>query len=422
MPLDRRRLIVTLLIGAVVLGPAPAMAHSSVGLVDATQGYWRLRDAEGGIDAFYYGDPGDEPFMGDWDCDGVDTPGLYRRSDGFAYLRNTNTEGIADIRFFFGNPGDLPVPGDFDGDGCDTLSLYRPSEQRFYIINALGSDDLGLGAADHWFDAGSPGDLPVAGDFDGDGLDEVGVWRDGRLSYDDDVIPNGTAGTPDHVIEVGTAGDRPVIGDWFSEGRDVPAVFRPDESAFLLPDGTSVAWGSGSWIPIAGHLEAAVEEPEREPAQAPEPKPSSRLPLRRPADVPVTQYFGWRWHPIYQQWMMHNGWDFDASCGHPLTAPAEAVVTWAGWMDSRTGNAVRLDHGDGLVTSYAHLSEVLVEVGDHVAVAEEFALVGTTGASTGCHLHFGVRQDWEWIDPAIVLCPAIGAPSVPFDRDGCPDG
>ena len=83
--------------------------------------------------------------MGDWDGDGVETPGLYRQSDGYVYLRNSNTQGIADIKFFFGNPGDVPIAGDFNGDGFDTVSIYRPSNQTFYIINKLGSNDGGLG-------------------------------------------------------------------------------------------------------------------------------------------------------------------------------------------------------------------------------------------------------------------------------------
>ena len=70
-----------------------------MGLVDTSQGEWHLRDAAGNVDSFYYGDPGDVPFMGDWDCDGVDTPGLYRQSDGYVYLRNANTQGVAEIRF-----------------------------------------------------------------------------------------------------------------------------------------------------------------------------------------------------------------------------------------------------------------------------------------------------------------------------------
>ena len=99
-----------------------------VGLVDPSTGLWYLRDQWGVIDSFYYGNPGDVPFLGDWDGDGIDTPGLYRQTDGYVYLRNTNTQGIADIKFFFGNPGDIPLAGDFDGDGFDTVSIYRPSE------------------------------------------------------------------------------------------------------------------------------------------------------------------------------------------------------------------------------------------------------------------------------------------------------
>ena len=86
--------------------------------------------------------------MGDRNWDGVDTPGLYRQSDGYAYLRNSNTQDFADISFFFGDPGDIPVAGNFNADGCDTLSIYRPSEARFYGINQLGINDGGLGAAE----------------------------------------------------------------------------------------------------------------------------------------------------------------------------------------------------------------------------------------------------------------------------------
>ncbi len=121
-----------------------------IGFVD-DGGKWALIDkvesATNHVD-FYYGNPGDIPFLGDWDCDGIDTPGLYRQSDGLVYLRNSNTQGVADLKFFFGDPGDMPIVGDFDGDGCDTVSIYRPSQHRFYIINHLAEDGSGLGAAD----------------------------------------------------------------------------------------------------------------------------------------------------------------------------------------------------------------------------------------------------------------------------------
>lgn len=154
----------------------------TVGVV--RNGVWYLRNSNdpGPADSvFGYGNPGDAPFAGDWDGNGVDTPGLYRRSDGRVYLRNSNTTGVADVDFFFGIPFDLPVPGDFNGDGRDTVSLYRPSEQKFYIINALGSDGGGLGAAEYSFQYGAPGDQPLAGDFDGNGVDSAGIYRSGTF-------------------------------------------------------------------------------------------------------------------------------------------------------------------------------------------------------------------------------------------------
>jgi hypothetical protein len=124
-----------------------------------------------------YGDPSDVPFVGDWDCDGVDSPGLYRRSTGQAFLRNSNISGTAERTFLFGNPGDLPLAGDFDGDGCDSLSIYRSADSSVHIINRLGSNGGGIGPADVTYVFGNPGDIPFAGDWDGDGSDSVGLHR-----------------------------------------------------------------------------------------------------------------------------------------------------------------------------------------------------------------------------------------------------
>jgi len=154
--------------------PLPEPVPDSIGVVDTEQGLWWLRDgATGATTSFYYGNPGDAPFAGDWDCDGIDTPGLYRQSDGYVYLRNTNTQGIAHTSYFFGDPGDIPLAGDFNGDGCDTVSLFRPSTGHFYVINRLGSGDAGLGAADTEFPFGAATDTPFVGDFDNDGIDTM---------------------------------------------------------------------------------------------------------------------------------------------------------------------------------------------------------------------------------------------------------
>ena len=149
-----------------------------MGLVDPTSGVWHLRTRGGDPASFYFGNPGDYPMMGDWDCDGIDTPGLYRQSDGYVYLRNSNTQGVADIKFYFGDPGDVPLAGDFNGDGCDTVSIYRQTEGQVYVINKLGANDGGLGEADYQYYFGNPGDKPFTGDFNGNGITTVGLHRE----------------------------------------------------------------------------------------------------------------------------------------------------------------------------------------------------------------------------------------------------
>ncbi len=232
---------------------------SPIGLVDPATGIWYLR--EGKVEKqFFYGNPGDFPFMGDWDCDGTDTPGLYRQSDGFAYLRHSNSQGNGDIRFFFGNPGDIPLAGDFNNDGCDTLSIYRPSQARFYIINELGSEDQGLGAADYSFLFGNFGDKPVVGDWDGDGTDEIGLHRESSgLFYFRNTLSTGNA---DGQFFFGNPGDRFVAGDWgIVDGKETPAVFRPGNATWYFrhtntqgPADELLQWGSGGWLQVAGNF------------------------------------------------------------------------------------------------------------------------------------------------------------------------
>ena len=89
---------------------------------------------------FYYGDANDELLMGDWNCNGEQTPGTYRRSTGSVYLRNSNYAGCRrSHRSCSATRVMCPLSGDFNGDGCDTLGIYRPSEARFYISNTLDS-------------------------------------------------------------------------------------------------------------------------------------------------------------------------------------------------------------------------------------------------------------------------------------------
>ncbi|MGI9585315.1 MAG: PQQ-dependent sugar dehydrogenase [Acidimicrobiia bacterium] len=272
-----RSLPITLGLGALIVAtaligmpPTPAAAADdpdTVGAVDVSQGLWRLRTEEGLTATFYYGNPGDLPFAGDWNCNGIDTPGLYRQSDGYVYLRNSNTQGVADIAFFFGNPGDIPIAGDFDGDGCDTVSIYRPSEGRVFVINELGSADDGLGPADYDYYFGNPADTPFSGDFTGDAISTVGLYRETAgltfLRYEN------ASGPADVSFYFGDPGDLFVAGDWNANGVETSGVFRPSDATFYLKNtntegnaDSTVTFGSPQSMPVAGRWgDVAAEAP-----------------------------------------------------------------------------------------------------------------------------------------------------------------
>jgi len=112
------------------------------------------------------------------------------------------------------------------------VSIYRSSEQRFYIINHLGDGAAGLGAADYYFDFGNRGDTPFAGDFDGDGIDEVALHRASTgfvyLRYTLDT------GIADQEFFYGIPRDVPIAGDWDGDGVDTVAVFRPKDGNWYL--------------------------------------------------------------------------------------------------------------------------------------------------------------------------------------------
>jgi murein DD-endopeptidase MepM/ murein hydrolase activator NlpD len=117
-----------------------------------------------------------------------------------------------------------------------------------------------------------------------------------------------------------------------------------------------------------------------------------------PADGPMTSPFGWRVHPILGTSRFHNGLDFGAEYGSLIKAADNGVVIAAEWSGGY-GNAVIIDHGNGITTLYGHTSQMYVTVGQAVQKGQPIAAVGSTGFSTGPHLHFEVRRQGEPIDP-----------------------
>lgn len=124
--------------------------------------------------------------------------------------------------------------------------------------------------------------------------------------------------------------------------------------------------------------------------------------LRRPVGGPITSPFGFRVHPITGMRKLHDGADFGVSCGTPVHAAAPGTVTSIGFSGAY-GKRVVLGHANGQATSYSHLSRQSVSVGERVGVGDVIAHSGSSGLSTGCHLHFMVRKGGKPVNPMTYL-------------------
>lgn len=130
--------------------------------------------------------------------------------------------------------------------------------------------------------------------------------------------------------------------------------------------------------------------------------PSGDGSLRRPVGGPVTSAFGLRVHPLTGVRKLHDGTDFGVPCGTPVHAAGSGTVVSRG-SNGAYGNQVVVRHVDGLEISYNHLASESVTVGQRVRPSTIVGRVGSTGSSTGCHLHFMVRQDGRATDPMRLL-------------------
>lgn len=139
------------------------------------------------------------------------------------YLRQSTTTGVADISLSYGLPTDGPIACDWDGNGTDTVGIYRNG--AFYLRNSVTS-----GVADRTIGYGMPGDVPVCGDWDGDGTDTIGIYRNGAFYLRN----SNTTGGADLVVGYGMPGDRPVVGDWDGDGIDTIGIYRG--AVFYLRD------------------------------------------------------------------------------------------------------------------------------------------------------------------------------------------
>ncbi len=209
------------------------------------------------------GSEDDQPVSGDWDADGKTDIGIYGpawardpwaierepglpdadnfpthpagkmknmpptaedATSGGRILKRTargkNRADLIDHVFHYGEPLDIPVAGDWNGDGVRQIGVFRDGQ---WILDTDG--DGRFTEADAKTEFGQAGDVPVVGDFNGDGVDEIGVYRAGKWILDTN--GNRHIDAQDKVFELGGAGDKPVVGDWNDDGTDDPGVFHP---------------------------------------------------------------------------------------------------------------------------------------------------------------------------------------------------
>ncbi len=208
---------------------------------------------------------GDKPVVGDWDGDGKDDIGIFGRawagdprhiarepglpdSSNKHYGAQKNvpppqnqatlgkralkltSQGqtradLIDHVFHYGTPRDIPLVGDWNGDGTDTIAVFR--DGWWYLD--IDGDGKWTDEGDNKKHFGQAGDIPAAGDFNGDGVDELAVFRGGTWYIDTN--GNGTIDGQDQVIELGQAGDMPVVGDWDGDGHEEIGTYRDGEIA-----------------------------------------------------------------------------------------------------------------------------------------------------------------------------------------------
>lgn len=239
-----------------VLVPGPEPVPTAEVVLVEPNGLWHVR-VDGQPDwTFWYGVPGDTPLLGDWDGDGLATPGMYRASNGFAYLTNEvpadGSVAVGDpaLTFFYGIPGDQVFVGDWDGDGSDSLGINRGGKLFLRNDNSTGFADL-----EFWF--GQAGDIAFGGNIAGGLIDELLLYRPetGMVFLTND-LPVGDLASTDGAFSVGEV-EGITIGDW--DGDGVESVGLVNAGAVRLkntndsgPPDITYEWGQSGWAPVAG--------------------------------------------------------------------------------------------------------------------------------------------------------------------------
>ena len=200
---------------------------------------------------FTLGKVGDLPVTGDWNGNGITEIGVFR--DNHTWNVDFNGNGVwdgpagGDRIYITGKPGDIPVPGDWNGDNTTEMAVFRGDHTWYIDYNGNGVWD-GPAGGDRIYITGKPGDIPVPGDWNGDNITEMGVFRDNHtwyIDYNGNGVWDGPSGG-DRIYTTGQPGDIPVFGDWNGDRLCEMGVFRPSNHQFYLDFNANGIWDGAS--------------------------------------------------------------------------------------------------------------------------------------------------------------------------------
>lgn len=179
---------------------------------------------------FFFAANCDIPVVGDWNGNGVDTPGIFRPygPTGSEWHLSNSVTGSSPFIFVYGTSTDYPIVGDWDGDGDDTIGIYRPIGPTFSEWHLR--DTNSVGEANYIFQYGTPADRPVVGDWDNDNDVTIGVFRPSDATWHLRNV-NGIGLPSITPFAYGVPWDYPVTGDWDWDGDDTIGVVRRQASA-----------------------------------------------------------------------------------------------------------------------------------------------------------------------------------------------